>query len=214
VKKTAVCYYAVDNSSKEREMPKKIDHERRKEEILKVALEVFAKDGYDNSNLSIIAKNCGLSRATLYQYFQNKEDIYYYALKQSTEDMFQKYSEVEWTQKSHPIDGILGICDDIMTTAARNIDQIRNLIIAVSKIDQQLEDAVYRRTAKLQHLFRRLIRSGARDQLIVPCDVDLVVRQIVVLIESYCFQLTYFSESSAEAIRAVLHNELEALKTE
>ncbi|MDY4889558.1 MAG: TetR/AcrR family transcriptional regulator [Sphaerochaetaceae bacterium] len=193
-------------------MPKKVDHEKRKEMILKVALEVFARDGYDDSKLSDIAKSSSLSRATLYQYFQNKEDIYYYALKQSTEDMFVKYSEVEWTGKSHPLNGILDICDDIMDTAARNIDQIRNLIVAVSKIDQQLEDAVYRRTAKLQHLIRRLLRSGIRDGVISDCDVDMEVRRIVILLESYCFQLTYFSHDSAEVVRTVLHSQLEILK--
>ncbi|MGP1418560.1 MAG: TetR/AcrR family transcriptional regulator [Sphaerochaetaceae bacterium] len=193
-------------------MPKVVDHDKRKEEILRVALDVFAKDGYDDSNLSLIAKGCGLSRATLYQYFKNKEDIYYFALKQSTEDMFHKYSEIEWAQKSHPVQAILDICDDIMNTALRHRNKIKNLIAAVSKIDQNLEDAVYRRTAKLQHLFRRLIRFGMKDGKIRECDVAFAVRQVVVLIESYCFQLTFFSTESAEAVRFVLHNQLDALR--
>lgn len=193
-------------------MPKKIDHDKRRDDILKVALEVFAQQGYDDSNLSVIAKNCDLSRATLYQYFGNKEDIYYYALKQSTEDMFQKYSEVEWTQANHPISGILVICDDIMNTASSHTKEIKNLIAAVSKRDQQLEDAVYRRTAKLQHLFKRLIRSGIRDGQIRACNPEEVVRDIVILIESFCFQLTFFSEEEAERVRTIVHSQLEGLK--
>ena len=36
-------------------MPKKIDHEERKEKILHTALKVFAREGYRDSNLSLIA---------------------------------------------------------------------------------------------------------------------------------------------------------------
>ena len=72
-------------------MPKKIDHEERKVIILKKALEIFARDGYRDSNLSSIAEECGLSRPTLYQYFKDKKEIYYYAVKLITGKMFTKY---------------------------------------------------------------------------------------------------------------------------
>jgi AcrR family transcriptional regulator len=62
-------------------MPKKIDHEERKEKILQTALKVFAREGYRDSNLSLIATECGISRPTIYQYFKDKEQIYYYAVK-------------------------------------------------------------------------------------------------------------------------------------
>lgn len=193
-------------------MPKIVDHDKRKDEILEIALEVFAADGYDDSNLSAIAKRCGLSRATLYQYFRNKEDIYYFALKQSTEGMFQKYLRIEWSGKG-PIEDILEICDDIMATAERNRSKIKNLVISIGKSDQELEEAVYRRTAKLQHLFRRLLRNGIREgRVSSDCDVDAVVRQIVVLIESFCFQLTFFGGNSAGVIRDVLHSLMRSLE--
>ena len=62
-------------------MPKKLDHELRKEENLQTALKVFAREGYRDSNLSLIATECGISRPTIYQYFKDKEEIYYYAVK-------------------------------------------------------------------------------------------------------------------------------------
>ena len=62
-------------------MPKKIDHEKRKEKILQTALKVFAREGYKDANLSLIATECGISRPTIYQYFKNKEQIYYFAVK-------------------------------------------------------------------------------------------------------------------------------------
>ena len=77
-------------------MPKKIDHEERKETILRTALEVFAKEGYHNSNLSLIAEASGISRPTVYQYFHNKDEIYYYAVKLITGRLFATYSAKAW----------------------------------------------------------------------------------------------------------------------
>ncbi len=73
-------------------MPKKIDHEARKERILQTALKVFAREGYRDSNLSLIASECNISRPTIYQYFKDKEDIYYYAVKLVTARMFNRYA--------------------------------------------------------------------------------------------------------------------------
>ena len=79
-------------------MPKKIDHEERKVRILKTALDVFAREGYRDSNLSLIAEQCGLSRPTIYQYFKDKNEIFYYAVKLVTGRMFTRYATVAWDE--------------------------------------------------------------------------------------------------------------------
>ena len=87
-------------------MPKKIDHEARKEKILHTALRVFGREGYRDSNLSLIASECGISRPTIYQYFRDKEEIYYYAVKLVTGRMFNKYAEYAWSSEENYIDRI------------------------------------------------------------------------------------------------------------
>jgi AcrR family transcriptional regulator len=53
---------------------------RRKEarpgEIVEAALEVFAKKGFAAAKLDDIARRAGISKATLYLYFETKEDIF------------------------------------------------------------------------------------------------------------------------------------------
>lgn len=46
---------------------------RRK--ILEAALEVFAREGYHSSTVSLIAKTAGISQGLLYNYFKSKEDV-------------------------------------------------------------------------------------------------------------------------------------------
>jgi AcrR family transcriptional regulator len=43
--------------------------------IMRVALELFAEEGYHNGSISMIASRAGISKGLLYNYFENKEDL-------------------------------------------------------------------------------------------------------------------------------------------
>ena len=62
-------------------MPKKVDTEEKKLEIANKAIPVFSEKGYYNTNLKDISKACNMGRTTLYQYFNNKDEIYFYILE-------------------------------------------------------------------------------------------------------------------------------------
>ncbi len=47
----------------------------RPSEIADVALDMFAETGYDSTALDDIARNAGVSKGTIYLYFQSKEDL-------------------------------------------------------------------------------------------------------------------------------------------
>ncbi|WP_018247352.1 TetR/AcrR family transcriptional regulator [Orenia marismortui] len=49
--------------------------EIRKNEILDVAEELFAKEGFDNTPVSKIVNKVGVAKGTFYYYFNSKEDI-------------------------------------------------------------------------------------------------------------------------------------------
>lgn len=50
----------------------------RREEIYAKALELFIKDGYDQTPLSRIANELGMTKANLYHYFKSKEELLFY----------------------------------------------------------------------------------------------------------------------------------------
>jgi len=47
-----------------------------KEEIIKVALEHFAKKGYENTSMQEIAEDLNITKPALYYHFKNKQDLY------------------------------------------------------------------------------------------------------------------------------------------
>ena len=62
-------------------MPKKSrkerEREQRKKEILDSAEKLFFKSGYDDVSMNDIAKDVELNKATLYLYFNNKEELFF-----------------------------------------------------------------------------------------------------------------------------------------
>ena len=57
-------------------MPKIVDHDRYRKELLHGCLDLFAERGYGSITMRQIAKGLGVSTGTLYHYFPSKESIF------------------------------------------------------------------------------------------------------------------------------------------
>ncbi len=49
----------------------------RKQSILQAAIEVFSNGSFTNSSISEIAKRANVAEGTIYQYYKNKEDLFF-----------------------------------------------------------------------------------------------------------------------------------------
>ncbi|WP_110987643.1 TetR/AcrR family transcriptional regulator [Acaryochloris thomasi] len=57
-------------------MPKVVDHERYRKELLNGCAELFAQKGYGSITMRQIAEGLSVSTGTLYHYFESKETIF------------------------------------------------------------------------------------------------------------------------------------------
>ncbi len=197
-------------------MPKKIDHEERKVKILKTALDVFAREGYRDTNLSLIAEHCGLSRPTIYQYFKDKDEIFYYAVKLVTGRMFQRYGMIAWDSGyGDCIQRIEYICNDIIDEAVENEAALQSLmdVMLQSKRDHvDFSRVIVKRTIKLTILFKRLLNAGLKNGEIRQCDVDKVSNHIFTLLEAFCFQIAFLGNFSADDSKDFISTYLDAYR--
>lgn len=51
------------------------DHEDKRQNILRVAAEVFARDGIARASMNEVARACGISKANIYHYYASKDDL-------------------------------------------------------------------------------------------------------------------------------------------
>ena len=56
-------------------MPKIVDKTEKRKKIAKSTCSLFVKKGFVNISISEIAKTAGVGKGTIYEYFENKEDI-------------------------------------------------------------------------------------------------------------------------------------------
>jgi len=191
-------------------MPKNINHEERKQLIILTALRVFATHGYKETNLTLIAQECNLSRTTVYQYFSSVDDILVYAVKRVMDTLFEKYNCAEWQEGSSPYILVQKICTDILDQIDLHSDEITNFLLSMRDIDIDLRASVHRRTAKLNLLLSRLVRAAQNAGEIKKCSAHDCVTKLLIFIESYCFHLVYFEEQTT-SVRELMENYLDSL---
>lgn len=51
------------------------DHDEKRAQILKSAAKVFAEAGYDRASMTQLARQCGISKANIYHYYDSKEAV-------------------------------------------------------------------------------------------------------------------------------------------
>jgi AcrR family transcriptional regulator len=61
--------------------------EFRRSEILTAATKVFGVNGFDGTRVDDIAAEAGLAKATVYVYFESKDEIYEQAVEQALEEL-------------------------------------------------------------------------------------------------------------------------------
>ena len=66
----------------------------RKDRIMDAALRIFAEKGFQNSTITEISKEAGVSEATVYEYFGTKEDLLFAIPEKISNDTFEESSKV------------------------------------------------------------------------------------------------------------------------
>lgn len=67
-------------------MPKIVDHEQYRKELLSKCFDLFAEKGYASITTRQIAKELGVSTGTLYYYFPRKEDMFEQLVEESNQE--------------------------------------------------------------------------------------------------------------------------------
>lgn len=63
--------------------------EKRIEDIVNAAVEIFLEKGYDGASMEAIAQRAKISKGGLYHHFRSKEEILYYANEKLSEPIYQ-----------------------------------------------------------------------------------------------------------------------------
>ena len=77
-------------------MPKIVDRDRYRKELLEKCFNLFANQGYGSLTMRQIATEIGVSTGTLYHYFSSKEDLFIQSIEEITEqDLLLAANEID-----------------------------------------------------------------------------------------------------------------------
>jgi AcrR family transcriptional regulator len=85
-------------------VPKNVDHDERREELLAAVWQVIARDGLERATIRSIAKETGWSSGVLAHYFVDKDDILVSALRLAHERI-----EARWEEKLQGLSGLAAL---------------------------------------------------------------------------------------------------------
>jgi AcrR family transcriptional regulator len=117
-------------------MPKDVDHDARRAELLEAVWRVVARDGLERATVRVIAKETGWSTGVLAHYFADKDEILVSALHL----MYERIAE-RWTAK---LEGLSGI------------EALHELVLDNLPLDDERE----LETKFLMNYWSRVIREG------------------------------------------------------
>jgi len=85
-----------------RDLPtKRLTAEARRAQLLQVAREVFASDGYDGAAMEQIAVRAGVTKPVLYQHFESKKELYLGLLEGDMARLLEEIGRAIATAKSN-----------------------------------------------------------------------------------------------------------------
>ncbi|KIC21870.1 TetR/AcrR family transcriptional regulator [Leisingera sp. ANG-Vp] len=71
------------------------DHDQKRAQILKSAAKVFAEAGYDRASMTQLARECGISKANIYHYYDSKDAVLFGLLDTYLSELRDRVCSVE-----------------------------------------------------------------------------------------------------------------------
>lgn len=169
----------------------------RRQAVLDAAIEKFADQGYNATNINDIARDSGISIGAMYSYFSSKQDLFLTVIDYAYNVMEESLTEVyrESADVFDYVERMLGKCREY----GQNHASLNRLYLTITT--QPLADMSVRLSEKIEAttpgILVGLIRDG-KDAGIVNPDVDEQVYALCIdnifMMYQFSFASRYFDE--------------------
>lgn len=114
-------------------MPKIIDRGKKTADISEAALKVFGDRGFSRTRMEDIAKEAGIGKGTIYEYFRDKVDILNYVVNQFFDAFLKGIIDVVETE-TKPAEKLLSLIDFALQNVAEWEDHCATYIEYFSSV--------------------------------------------------------------------------------
>jgi AcrR family transcriptional regulator len=163
-----------------------------KDRILLEAERLFAVGGYDGVSMRQIAEACGVAKANIYYYFEDKERLYLEVLQSDMLALIHVLDEAA-RQPGSARERISGIARSFWDLMRRKHSLIQFTMRQFGGMEQQLRGLVQRYQDEMVGPIERVLEQGIRDGEVRPLNARLAAAALLgmlsVFVASYLLEM-------------------------
>ncbi|MET8001825.1 TetR/AcrR family transcriptional regulator [Nonomuraea glycinis] len=176
-------------------MPKIVDHDERRREVLTAASRVIVRDGIDAATTRAIAKEAGYSNGVLAHYFTDKDEILLSALRQSHQHIRERLA-----RKVDAASGLAALRELLLDNLPLDAERTQETRLEVSFWSRSLASE---RLAEVQRAEGAELRSAVRDllgqaraagELTSEQSLDDLTEQLLALVDGLSLHLLLYPD--------------------
>lgn len=173
---------------------KEREYQARREEILKAAERIFAQNGFHNSTVAEIAKESEFAIGTLYQFFKNKEELYYIMMIEKFDLLYSTLltgvdPNINCSEK------LLRLVEIVFTFIEKHVDFFKiftwELNVLNSNMNNRLKDQLIAKHFAYIKLISDTIQEGFHEGVIKKDHADDLSTALVGMMNIFSFNWIY-----------------------
>jgi AcrR family transcriptional regulator len=195
-------------------MPKKVNVDERRADLLVAVWNVIARGGLEKATVRTIARETGRSAGTLAHYFTDKDDVLVSALQLSHERIVAR-----WEEKLRGLRGLKALRELVLDNLPLDDDRDLETRLALNYwtravTQESIASSQWRKGPKLIDRMVTLVREGQELEEIRDGDsAENIAERLHALIDGFSLHsLLYPERLSRERIEKLMEAELKQLK--
>jgi TetR/AcrR family fatty acid metabolism transcriptional regulator len=151
----------------------------RKQQILQAAVEVFGRSSFDDASICEIARKAGVAEGTIYQYFKNKQDLFFFIPREKTKAFTEQLD-------SH-LEGVADTPDKIKKFVwyyfhffKTNPDYARSLMLEMRVSRDFTKSRSYKGVRGFTNRALEILKEG-QEQGVIRRDIDVYLSRQLLL---------------------------------
>ena len=183
----------------------------KQQKVINAAKKEFARVPIENVSIKNIVEEADIARGSFYQYFENKEDLLIYILKENSEKLNTKLKRKVKETNGDVFELYIFLYDSMIEEFTDNSDQelFRQIFINLKSSDENVFDLVKRtKPQDIIDYYEQIDKSNLKienyEDLVIICDMlNVITRRALI---------KNFKNKSKEDCRKMFLKEIEYLK--
>ena len=167
----------------------------KKEKIIEAGFELICKQGYHNTNTAEIAKAAGVSTGIVYQYFEDKRDIFICGLEKYADNIFYpmpNFPDKKINKKDFP-----KILENMINSYIENhklSESAHQEIMAMTHSDEKVSYYFYKREMEITTKIAEYLKDNGYNTRNLTEKVHLMIG----MMDNLCHEIVYHKHSELD----------------